>query len=354
MKDFRSLAALSAAFILPLCISCSDLMQHPGDEIGTLIVDLPPMTRSSYIPLTEDFELNVSDATGRIIYDGKYSSSPEKFELNAGSYTVSAQSCQFDEPRYDCPQFGDSKVVAVKAGQTANVLLECRQLNCGLRIEADAAFRSAYPSSDLLLKSLSGSLIWTYGENRTAFFRPGSVSVVLGSQGETLCSRTLAAQQMLTLKLSATGELNGEPGTGDGIRLLVDTTRTWLDDSYVIGGSNPGSSPAVPYTITQARQHSGESDVWVCGYIVGIATSTSRFQFEGPFARNTNIVIGLRPGTIDPEFCMSVELAKGDVRDALNLMDNPTNLGKRVCVRGSIADAYYGIPGIKGLDDYLF
>lgn len=346
--------------------SCADLLSRPGEGKGTLIIELPsgfsasgsmddmPATRSFQAPKAEDFLLRVADASGKIIYEGPYGSSPEKFSLDAGNYSVSAESCDFDEPRFDAPQFGDSKVVAVAAGQTACVLLECSQTNCGLQLEADAAFRSAFPTSDILLKSLSGSLLWSYGEKRTAYFKPGSVSIILNGSNETLCTRTLSVAQMLTLKLSATADVQGEQGSGEGISMSIDTTRTWIDDKFVLGGSNPGSSASLAYTVSQARMHLGEQDVWVCGYIVGVATNTSKFQQEGPFSRETNIVLGLRSGTTDPEFMLSVELPKGDIRDALNLATNPNNLGKRVCIRGTLANAYYGIPGLKSPSDYQF
>ena len=49
---------------------------------------------------------------------------------------------------------------------------------------------------------------------------------------------------------------------------------------------------------------------------------------------------------------MSVQLAKGEVRDALNLVTNPTLLGKKVFLKGDIEAAYYGIPGIKNITEY--
>ena len=50
---------------------------------------------------------------------------------------------------------------------------------------------------------------------------------------------------------------------------------------------------------------------------------------------------------------MSVQLPKGDVRDALNLVDNPSNLKRKVYIKGDIVDAYYGIPGIKNISDFI-
>ena len=52
--------------------------------------------------------------------------------------------------------------------------------------------------------------------------------------------------------------------------------------------------------------------------------------------------------------CLSVQLAKGDIRDELNLVDHPELLGKQVFLRGDIVESYYGIPGIQNISEYKF
>jgi hypothetical protein len=46
-------------------------------------------------------------------------------------------------------------------------------------------------------------------------------------------------------------------------------------------------------------------------------------------------------------------LPSGDVRSALNLQDNPTNLGKQVSIKGSL-EAYFGVNGVKSVTDYAW
>ena len=46
-----------------------------------------------------------------------------------------------------------------------------------------------------------------------------------------------------------------------------------------------------------------------------------------------------------------VQLPTGKVRDALNLVDNFGNLGKNVCVYGTI-EKYFTVAGVKGVSDY--
>ena len=66
----------------------------------------------------------------------------------------------------------------------------------------------------------------------------------------------------------------------------------------------------------------------------------------------TNIALGARSTVSEKSSCVSVQLAKGEVRDALNLVTNPTLLGKKVFLKGDIEAAYYGIPGIKNITEY--
>ena len=48
---------------------------------------------------------------------------------------------------------------------------------------------------------------------------------------------------------------------------------------------------------------------------------------------------------------MSVELSKAAVRSALNLVDNPQNLGRKVFLKGLVTQ-YYGLAGLKNVSDF--
>ena len=52
--------------------------------------------------------------------------------------------------------------------------------------------------------------------------------------------------------------------------------------------------------------------------------------------------------------CISVQLNSGKIRDALNLVDNPSLLGKKIYLKGDIVEAYYGIPGVQAISEYSF
>jgi hypothetical protein len=143
-------------------------------------------------------------------------------------------------------------------------------------------------------------------------------------------------------------------GTGEskvevlkGIDVAIDTSRVWLSEEYVLGG---GSKSVL--SISQAYDMVGEEDVMVCGYIVGGDLTSSSASFEKPFSSRTNLLIGPRSSTSEKSSCLSVQLPSGYLRDDLNLVDNPQLLGRKICLRGDIVEAYYGIPGIKNISEY--
>ena len=121
----------------------------------------------------------------------------------------------------------------------------------------------------------------------------------------------------------------------------------------MIGGSNgKGDSEDMSLTVSQAKASVGEEDVWVSGYVVGGDLTSASASFEAPFSSRTNILLGSRSSTIDKEACIAVQLPSNEIRDAVNLVDNPQLLGKKVCFKGDIVESYFGITGLKNVTDY--
>ena len=141
--------------------------------------------------------------------------------------------------------------------------------------------------------------------------------------------------------------------------IKVVTLRIWENEDYEIGTvdvAGAGTDKSRAYGAAQVKDHAGEKGVWVCGYIVGgdLSSSKNGIKFEGPFGSYTNIAIAPRSSVSEKSSCVSVQLTKGPMRDALNLVDHPALIGKKVYLRGDIEAAYYGLPGIKNLTDYSF
>ena len=138
------------------------------------------------------------------------------------------------------------------------------------------------------------------------------------------------------------------------------------------GGETPGTggeTPSTPSTGvgTKDQPHSVASaksafvdgsqiSAWVEGYIVGSVdgmTLSTNAVFGTATSTKTNILISDNPNATSVNECIPVQLPAGAVRDALNLVDNPTNLGKKVKMNGSI-EKYFGAPGFKSVKEFEF
>ena len=236
-----------------------------------------------------------------------------------------------------------------------NVRLECRQINSGIRLKVSPDFLTAFPDGVLFVSSDEGSLMYGYSEKRIAYFNPGTVSVIMndGGSSRTLMTRTLSAREILTVGIYVSDDIQEEDsGT---LSISIDTARIWNDESYVIGASDDGkgNTPENAMSVNQARASIGDKDVWVCGYIVGGDLSKSSVSFQPPFSSRTNIAVATRSTASDKSVCLSVSLPDGDLRDALNLVDHPENLGRRLYLNGDIVESYFGLVGIKNVSDYI-
>ena len=353
----KSVAVLFLTVLSVLLPACNLLGPAEAGGLGELRVsfarDQETLTRSGFnIPDTSDFILNVKDSDGKSVYEGLYGACPESLSLPSGSYTVSVISEEFEKPAFSRPQFGDEQCVVVPSGGSINVRLVCSQTNAGIRLVVDPGFLFSYPDGVLILKSSTGRIVYGYSEKRVAYFKPGDVSLVLnqGTTDQVLMTRTLSAKEILELKVGVSGESQSSAGS---MSVVVDTTRTWLKGEYIIGGeSSGGADVSDALTVTDARNSVGSENVWVSGYIVGGDLTSSSASFKKPFNSRTNLLIGPRSTTSDRNSCMSVQLPSGELRDALNLVDHPSLLGRKVYLRGDIVKAYYGLPGLKNITEY--
>ncbi len=363
--------------LLPLVAAvgaCEDFGLKPAGqgELRWILEGEGPSTRASAeIPDTNDFILKVSDAQGKVLYEGAYGDSPESLLVDAGSYTVSVRSIEFTTPGFSRPLYGDEQVVVVKAGASVTVRLNCVLQNAGIRIKLAPDFLTSYPDGVLYLKAGDTRLMYGYSEKRIAYFNPGEVTLILYNLGhdETLLSRTLDARSILTLNISAP---HGGGGTAASstIRVAVDTAKIWNSESYAIGGGGNGGSGSSggsgnddddrgdeidnAYSVAQASSHAGESGVWVFGYIVGGDLSTAGTTVKtAKITKNTHLAIATRSSVTAKASCVAVELPKGSVRDALNLVDHPDLIGTRVYLKGNLVQSYFGTTGLKGVSDYV-
>ena len=119
-------------------------------------------------------------------------------------------------------------------------------------------------------------------------------------------------------------------------------------------GAGDGSE-ATPYNVSAVIDGATGSEVWVEGYIVGWVEGASIDEgahFSVPASSASNILISDNPNASSVAECVPVQLVSGsDARSALNLMDNPGNLGKKVSLKGNLTK-YFGVSGVKETTEY--
>lgn len=353
MKTAKLILAL-----LPLAAalsSCDDFGTPAGTAAGELrwILDRGSFTKApEELPDTNDFILTVRDADGKILYEGPYGQSPEVLEVAEGYYTVGVVSAPFTAPAFDRPQYGDEQVVKVPSGGSVTVKLTCTLRNAGIRLKTGEDFLKAFPDGILYVKQGEAKLKYQYRETRIAYVLPGEVSVLLyqGGNYETLLTRSLEERVILTLSVSAPAR-NGSGKSS--IRIQTDTTKTWISEDYTIGGGGGQNPQEGAISVGDAPAYVGEKDIWVTGYIVGgdLSTTGKNVKTSG-ITKNTHLALADRASVTAKASCLAVELPSGKVRDALNLVDHPDLVSRRVSVKGTVVEKYYGTIGLKATSDF--
>ena len=104
-----------------------------------------------------------------------------------------------------------------------------------------------------------------------------------------------------------------------------------------------------PYTVADviALGLTDKTQAWVVGYIIGTMKDNA---IEETPSQYSNIVLAAAADV--KENYVPVALASGtDPRAALNIIDNPTMLGAKVAVYGTL-ETYFSKPGVRNVSDY--
>ena len=155
---------------------------------------------------------------------------------------------------------------------------------------------------------------------------------------------------------------------------LKNTTAAKFEGQDLGETSQPSGTPQGdgtqnnPYNIAgAAAQNNSGAFAWVKGYIVGQVAGSSLnedAEFEAPFngqtyddgtvaEQGTNLLIADSPSETNTSNCIVVQLPYGDLRTALNLVNNPSNDGMEVTIYGSLAK-YFGANGLKECSCAIF
>ena len=96
----------------------------------------------------------------------------------------------------------------------------------------------------------------------------------------------------------------------------------------------------------EAYANGQKDEATITGYIVGVMVNNN--VALGNITVNSNLVIADDANETDPAKCIPLQLSSGAIRNALELVNNPANLGKKIIVVGSL-EAYFSRAGLKSL-----
>lgn len=145
-----------------------------------------------------------------------------------------------------------------------------------------------------------------------------------------------------------------------GLSGLLGSCNDDKDYPPVIVPENYGSGTwDSPMSVDQVIAGASGSGAWITGYIVGWvdtgisnAYSEETVKFEVPCTVASNMVMAASPDERDIEKCIPIQLVSGtDARTALNLVNNPANLGKLVSIKGN-CERYFGRNAVKAVSNF--
>jgi hypothetical protein len=188
-------------------------------------------------------------------------------------------------------------------------------------------------------KDINSALVveLTYG---TALYQYGNLVNNPANYGKQIWIRGNLAKAMGTYGVT------GNSGLAD----------TWKIEGVEIASSSIKDGAGTqdsPYSVSQVLSGAATGTAWVSGYIVGSSNGMNASDFhagvEDP--SQTNVFIANSPDVTDYTKCVPVQLPSGTIRSAVNLKDNPGNVGKILSINGSI-EKYFGQTGVKSATDY--
>ena len=156
----------------------------------------------------------------------------------------------------------------------------------------------------------------------------------------------------VTLKITAPAAEGDFPVTITATNNNVSATQNF---TIKVGGSVIGGegTETNPYGVPSAMANQDGTSKWVQGYIVGYIKTTGE-QNEWIFSatgcdNKTNLILAASATETDKSKCLNVQLPSGAVRNGLNLVDNPTVLGKEVLMYGTLELYFPPAAGLKNV-----
>lgn len=257
------------------------------------------------------------------------------------------------------------------------------KLNAGTDVTISGTVAKELAKDETIVISISGiakgvkiySIVYTYEEATseptitandvefgTLILGKATTTQEINVKGENLTEAIVAALQEGT-KFSVTGTLTTEGGA-----LTIGVTATeagaYKDTLILTAGSlvkkveitanlikiiGEGTEEK-PYTIADviALNNTQSTAAWIEGYIVGCVNyRTNKLDT----IINTMVALADTKDITEETAFVPVALPNGDIRSAINLVDNEENLGLKLAIKGDLV-AYFKMPGLKNPTDY--
>jgi hypothetical protein len=281
----------------------------------------------------------VADYTG-YLKEGKGAASVT-YTAEGGAVTVrrNAASSDYSGASGECN--------AMMAGTTGASLLINDIATCGAR-NLVLSFGSNETNSTLAVY---------YKINGTTNWVPVTYTKAGATWGLVSATITLPAGAN-TIKLKFTASTTEFGTRVDDVKITTEdqTSNPIIDPDDDGGGGGTGSgSQTNPYDVAYVMANQDSPTGWVIGYIVGgiVDDNNQTNTIDGPEdvvfgtnVRNTAVLIADSQTETNYLNCVVVNLPTGEIRNAVNLKDNPGNLGKWVKINGTFR-AYFGRPGVR-------
>lgn len=134
---------------------------------------------------------------------------------------------------------------------------------------------------------------------------------------------------------------------------------TWCVTDVKLNASSTVEPTVKTYTVAEiialgadAKEAGQKVKGYIVGYVPGQVYADAVFGVTGEVSK-TNLILADAANETDVNKCIPVQLPSGDIRNALNLNENPANYGKEVTLTGNI-EKYFGVPGFKSVSAYEF
>lgn len=203
---------------------------------------------------------------------------------------------------------------------------------------------------------------YVYGSNpATASWTQVASSLVMGTNWTDFTTTEIALTQYVGQTVSfAVKYLSNDVKAGtieiQSITIEEGAGATPNPPTPPTPGTGNGSGTADdPYNVASGISLQGKDIVgWIQGYIVGAVknglpsvTSSADINWSAPFDLATNVIIADNANETNIANCVIVNLPSGKpLRAQVNLMDNPSNLGKLLAVNGKLR-TYFGQAGLR-------